>query len=67
NRLYNVKKSQTVLFPEIPCSIDTDEPFSKYKKCVKKALKQLKKAGVINKVQRARLLASALLAYIDEH
>ena len=64
NRLYNVEASETVLFPEIPCSYDdASMSFGKYTMCVARALKDLQFHGVIDAGQAARFKASALQAY----
>ena len=67
NRLHYVGRGQRVLFPEIPCSIDSDRSVFGYSACVWKSLTELKNAGHLNKVQRFRFYASAMLAYKEEH
>ncbi len=63
NRLYDVRAGEKVLFPEIPCSIDSPLPRGAYRACVNNAVRDLKRAGVIDGAQKARLFASALRAY----
>ena len=67
NRLYGVRHGETVLTPELPCSIDTTDRLGPYARCVVRSLHKLRQAGVISARQGARLLVSALRAYRDEH
>ncbi len=67
NRLYWVRHGERVLQPEIPCSIDTSEAFGPNAQCVVESLRELRQADVISRRHSARLLFSALLAYLDEH
>ena len=68
NRLYGALASERLTLPEIPCSYDAAWPnLGVYVQCVQGALQDLRQAGIINGVQKARLLASALLAYHDSH
>ena len=66
NRLYNVKKGETVKFPEIPCSFD-DQWASKYEylNCVHRALNDLAKVNVISRKDKHRYFKSAIRAYHD--
>lgn len=66
NRLYNVRPSERILFPEIPCSFDSELHFWGYLSCVSTAVDELKYAGVLNKRQAKRFFVSALLAYLYE-
>ena len=66
NRLYGVRAGERVVMPEIPCSIDTSEPFGPYARCVLDSLRQLRRDGTIGPRQARRLLGSALRAYRDE-
>ena len=76
NRLYKVKSSERILFPEIPCTIDpnawdadqdgnTTEDFPAYIACVTGALVELVGAGVILQNEAARLGNSAATAFFD--
>jgi hypothetical protein len=67
NRLHNVQRNERLTLPEIPCSIDTDESLKKYTQCVAKALDRLEDEDVIDRRLQIRLLASAILAYLQEH
>ncbi len=52
NRLYNVRRSERLLFPEIPCSFADPWPNpGAYVSCVKQALGELVDAGVITRSQ----------------
>ncbi len=66
NRLYNVRQSERILFPEIPCSFAGELDFWGYLSCVGTAVDELEDAGVLNKRQATRFFVSALLAYLDE-
>ena len=63
NRLYGVQSGESVVMPEIPCSIDTKSSIVKYRECVKKSLDSLKAVGIVSNKARKRLLDSALRAY----
>jgi hypothetical protein len=63
NRLYNVRSGERVTFPEIPCSFDTRQGRRAYETCVKRALSQLVRAGVLDAARSARFQASAMTAY----
>ncbi len=63
NRLYGVAAGERVRFPEIPCSFDTATSRGAYRACVNNAVKDLQRAGAIDRAQRDRFLASALRAY----
>lgn len=68
NRLRNVEKGSTVLFPEIPCSYDATWPsFQAYRSCVSGALDGLIDAGVIPEDDRGPFLSSAISAYHEVH
>ena len=67
NRLYLVRDGERVVQPEIPCSIDTNDAIGPYTLCVASALRQLRQAGVISRIESARLLISAVAAYREEH
>ncbi len=66
NRLHRVPGRQTVLFPEIPCSIDTDSSLLVYQRCVRTALEGLVDADVLGDAQARRFSASAFIAYLEE-
>ncbi len=66
NRLYDVRRGERILLPEIPCSFDaTWRNQGEYVRCVVKALGDLRDAGVIDSRARARLLVSAIRAFGD--
>lgn len=66
NRLYNVRHSQTVFFPEIPCSFDTRDPLQVYFQCVNDSMQDLIAAGILDPWTGARFRASAVRAYREE-
>jgi len=68
NRLYNVRAYETVVFPEIPCSFD-DKNMSRrdYLHCVRTSLKDLRRAGAVDRSHAIRLFASAKRAYHETH
>lgn len=64
NRLYDVQPGEAIVFPEIPCSIDTTSMTrSEYETCVADALDGLVAEDVLDDALRQRLEASALRAY----
>ena len=64
NRFYGLRASERLVLPEIPCSYDGAWTSKhEYKRCVKKALKELSRAGVITKRLKRRLMKSAMRAY----
>lgn len=63
NRLYGVAAGEKVRFPEIPCSFDSGLARGAYRACVNNAVRDLHRAGEIDRAQRDRFLASALRAY----
>ncbi len=66
NRLYNVRHSERIEFPEIPCSFDADwRTAGRYRRCVIKALTDLQDGGYISKREKYRFLRSAIKAYVD--
>jgi len=67
NRLHGVPTGSRLRFPEIPCSIDSAEPFGVYLDCVVTSLGELRSAGAIGEPLRSRLLASAIRAFDEEH
>lgn len=67
NRLYNVKKFEKIVVPEIPCSFDAGwNSFLDYAYCVTTSLGELKDAGVLTPPQKARFLSSAIIAFFDQ-
>jgi len=68
NQLHHVYASETLLFPEIPCSYDADDlTLHGYSHCVWKSLTQVKREHLINRRQRLRFYLSAMRAYADYH
>jgi hypothetical protein len=68
NRLYAVRASEQILFPEIPCSYaGAWGSLSEYHGCVSGALGELVRAGRIDEGSAGRFLASALRAFADYH
>lgn len=69
NRLYDVKPSERLVLPEIPCSYDAQVSPGAYTACVVSALADLAHphSGVLTPQQAARLLLSALRAYHESH
>ncbi len=67
NRLYNVRASEHIVFPEIPCSYDVEwERSWKYLQCVRKALKEIRNTRKISRSQYYQFLFSAMRAYFEE-
>lgn len=66
NRLYGAYDGETIVFPEIPCSIDAGGSFNTYRKCVNRSLKDLRNAGAITNLQRKRFRFSAIIAWFTE-
>ena len=68
NRLHHVHPSEAILFPEIPCSYDTDsQSIHAYSRCVWKSLSEVKREHLINRRQRLRFYFSAMWAYVENH
>lgn len=66
NRLYGLRASERLIFPEIPCSFDDQSlNFRQYRECVISSLKELKSAGLINEKQIQRFSQSAKQAYLE--
>jgi len=66
NRLYNVRSTERITLPEIPCSYAAAWPNAgAYRTCVDQALEELTRNGVLNEVAASRLLESALRAYAE--
>lgn len=64
NRLYYVRESERILFPEIPCSFDGDwDNVHAYKSCVSNSLAELVRAHVLTRQQAVRFFTSAIQAY----
>ncbi len=66
NRLYHVRSGSRLRFPEIPCSIDSAEPFPAYLGCVVDSLIELSEAGTVNHSETVRLFIGAIRGYFDE-
>lgn len=67
NRLYYAWRGERIVLPEIPCSYaGTWRNLGQYTRCVVGALHDLRRAGVISRQMSARLLVSAIRAYIEE-
>ena len=63
NKLFDVRRDERVLFPEIPCSYDdTSMTTPQYKQCVIAALDSLQQQGVITRQMNNRLFKSAMRA-----
>lgn len=63
NRLYNVKRGDEIVMPEIPCSYDDASLSQKqYKRCVKKALRDLVDCDAITQKESNSLFSSAMRA-----
>jgi hypothetical protein len=65
NRLYGVRAGESLVLPEIPCSIDSTDRFFRYARCVRHALGAHQNAGTISQGHANRLHWSALIAYFD--
>jgi hypothetical protein len=64
NRLHEVQAGERITLPAIPCSFDAEwKNFGQYNRCVNRALKDYRDAGVITRKELRRLRASALEAY----
>jgi hypothetical protein len=64
NRLQEVQAGERITLPAIPCSFDAEwKNFGQYNRCVNRALKDYRDAGVITRKELRRLRASALEAY----
>ncbi len=67
NRLYNVRASERLVLPEIPCSFDADwRNRGRYVACVVHALNDLVAVGVLDPRSKPRFLHSAIRAF-NEH
>ncbi|MEM7030829.1 MAG: VCBS repeat-containing protein [Chloroflexota bacterium] len=67
NRLYNVKRGEHILFPEIPCSYDGDwENRREYRDCVDEALGELVDEDVLTRKEAKRFRSSALRAFRNQ-
>lgn len=63
NKFFHAKGATTLVLPEIPCSFDDSGGFRSYRTCVSTSLREMEAAGLVNRAQRARLLANAIWAY----
>lgn len=66
NRLYNVLPGERLVLPEIPCSIDGNDRFFRYARCVRDTLDDLGHAGTISRRHSNRLYVSAIIAFFDK-
>jgi len=62
NRHYGIKAGSRHELPEIPYSYDSDMSRREYVQCVRWALRQLVREGVITRSQAGKMLASAIRA-----
>ncbi|MFQ5695605.1 MAG: ASPIC/UnbV domain-containing protein, partial [Terriglobia bacterium] len=65
NKLFDLRDKEQILFPEIPCSFDTEDGAALYQACVRTALRELRQAGVIDRKLARRLRASAFRAFAE--
>jgi hypothetical protein len=66
NRLYDVRRSERVTFPEIPCSYAAAWPAAEaYHACVDRALDELVRNGVLSEADGTRFRGSALRAFAE--
>ena len=66
NRLYKLRSTERITFPEIPCSYTAAWPSAEaYRACADRALAELTRNGVVNQAGASRLLESALRAYAE--
>lgn len=66
NRLYDVTNREVLTLPEIPCSYDGKfRSETRYRLCVRKAVKGLFKAGIVDKSFQRKLFKSAMRARRD--
>lgn len=66
NRFYGLRASEHLVLPEIPCSYDADWDSKRdYKHCVQSAIRDLSRAGKLERRLKGRLIASAMRAYHD--
>jgi enediyne biosynthesis protein E4 len=67
NRLYDVRRSERITFPEIPCSFTAAWSSAEaYRACVDSAIDVLVAKGVLSKTDGARFLDSALHAFEEQ-
>ena len=68
NRLDKVKKFETIVFPEIPCSFDADwDDDDNFKDCLDEALDELKAVDVLTKKEAKRFRKSMLAAFDESN
>jgi len=68
NRLYRVRPGERLVVPEIPCSYDdTEKQHKVYRRCVKNALEDYYRRGIVDHRMQARLYASAMTAFSKFH
>lgn len=67
NRLYDVMHGESIVMPEIPCSIDGDwAGYEEYAGCLQMSLNELLDAQLITWLERQRLFYSASAAYFQD-
>ena len=66
NRLYRVRDGEHIVFPEIPCSIDTPASFGAHVGCVVRSLVGLTAQDVIAPERAVRFFRSAVAGYLAE-
>jgi len=68
NQLRHAHAGKTILFPEIPCSYDTDDlGIFAYSNCVWRSLTEIKYENLISRKQRLHFYFSAMWAFVDNH
>lgn len=66
NRLYDARRGETLIFPEIPCSYDAEwQGIGDYGSCIRRSLKKLAREGFIDRRTKRRLYHSAIKAYVS--
>lgn len=67
NRLYHVNSGDNVVFPEIPCDLERENSFVKYKECVRRSLKMAETNGLVQSREKKKFFRSAVQAYREKH
>lgn len=66
NRLYGVRPGEKVVFPEIPCSFDSESvSLFSYIFCLLEALGELRDAEVLDELQTLRFFVSGIRAFLE--
>lgn len=65
NRLYGVRSGEQISMPEIPCSYDGQQSLPGYLRCVVRSIHELRRADVIEAREVSRIVASAVVAYLE--